>query len=112
MLIILKLEQNVLQIFSMPRQASAGSVSPPINLLWSFICANRKDINPMFVPKHVVALFVLKEEHADCCVEILNTLSSTSNSSLVHFHLPILHLFQIIINNSYQKMLEKKPKYH
>ena len=70
MLIILKPEQDVLQIFSMPRQASAGSDSSPINLLWSFFCANRKDINPMFVTNHVVALFVVNEHYADSCVEI------------------------------------------
>ena len=52
-----------------PRQASAGFLSPPINLFWSFIGANRKDINPMFVTNHVVALFIVKAEHADSCVE-------------------------------------------
>ena len=110
MLFILKPEQNVLQLFSMPRQASAGSVSLPINFFWSFICANRMDINPMFVPKHVVALFVLKEEHADCCVENLNTLSSTSSVSC-----SFSSSYPLSISNDHKqqplKDAGKKPKY-
>ena len=48
-----------------PRQASAGFVSPPVDLFWSFSGVNKKDINPMFVTNHVVVLFVVKQEHVD-----------------------------------------------
>ena len=54
-----------------PRQASAGFVSPPMNLFWSLIGANKKDINPMFATNHVVTLFVVQQEHVDSSLEIL-----------------------------------------
>ena len=95
-----------------PRQASAGFLSPPINLFWSFIGANRKDMNPMFVTNHVVALFVVKAAHADSCVEKLNPLSSTTNSVFCSFS----SSHPSSISNDHQQQSSKdagrKPKYH